>query len=171
MNGENLIDLFRQFGLAAILGFLIGLEREMRDEQSVTLGIRDFVLFALLGALCGYLSARFDNPWLIIGGLTALLALILSSYWADRDHGPGITTETAAVITFFLGVVIMRGASEIAIALSIVTLAVLFPKQQIKHFRAKVQTHELRAVVLFLIITFIVLPVLPKHSLDSYLGY
>jgi uncharacterized membrane protein YhiD involved in acid resistance len=51
MSNENLITLFWQFGLAGALGFLIGLEREMRPEQSVTLGIRDFVLFALLGAL------------------------------------------------------------------------------------------------------------------------
>ncbi len=171
MNSENLINLFGQFGLAAILGFLIGLEREMRDEQTITLGIRDFVLFALLGALCGYLSTQYDNYWLIISGLAALLALILSSYWADRDHGPGITTETAAVITFFLGVMIMYGSSEIAIALAILTLAVLFPKQQIKRFRSSVQSHELRAVVLFLTITFIILPVLPSYSLDSYLGF
>ncbi len=47
----------------------------------------------------------------------------------------------------------------------------LFTKPQIKRFRAKVQTHELRAVVLFLTITFIVLPVLPRQSLDSYLGF
>jgi len=171
MNSEHLITLFGQFGLAAILGFLIGLEREMRDEQTVTLGIRDFVLFALLGALCAYLASSFDNPWLIVGGLAAQLALILSSFWAEREHGPGITTETAAVITFFLGVLIMRGANEIAIALAILTLAVLFPKQQIKSFRARVQSHELRAVVLFLTITFIVLPVLPSHSLDNYLGF
>ena len=85
-----------------------GLERKMRDEQSATLGIRDFVLFALLGALCGYLSTQYDNPWLTMSGLAALLALILSIYWADRDHGPGITTETAAVITFFLGLVRRR---------------------------------------------------------------
>ena len=171
MNSENLIHLFGQFGLAAILGFLIGLEREMRNEQSITLGIRDFVLFALLGALCAYLSTGFDNPWLIIGGLAALLVLIFSSFWAEREHGPGITTETAAVITFFLGVLIMHDANEIAIALAILTLAVLFPKQQIKRFRAKVQSHELRAVVLFLTITFIVLPVLPTQPLDSYLGF
>jgi uncharacterized membrane protein (DUF4010 family) len=106
-----------------------------------------------------------------MGGLAALLALIMSSYWADRTHGSGVTTETAAVITFFLGVLIMHGSSEIAIALSIVTLAVLFPKQQIKRFRAGVQAHELRAVVLFLTITFIVLPVLPTQSLDTYLGF
>jgi len=171
MSSENIINLFWQFGLAAMLGFLIGLEREMRDERSVTLGIRDFVLFALLGALSGYLSTQHENSWLIIGGLVALLVLIMSSYWADRDHGTGITTEAAAVITFFLGVLIMHGSSEIAIALAIVTLGVLFPKQQIKRFRARVQTHELRAVVLFLTITFIVLPVLPTQSLDNYLGF
>jgi len=171
MSSENMINLFWQFGLAAMLGFLIGLEREMRQEQSVTLGIRDFVLFALLGALSGYLATQYENSWLIMGGLVALLSLIMSSYWADRDHGSGITTEAAAVITFFLGVLIMHGSSEIAIALSIVTLGVLFPKQQIKRFRARVQTHELRAVVLFLTITFIVLPVLPTQSLDNYLGF
>jgi uncharacterized membrane protein (DUF4010 family) len=171
MSSENLIDLFWQFGLAAILGFLIGLEREMRNDKSVTLGIRDFVLYALLGALCGHLSTLYNNPWLIISGLVALLALIMSSYWANRDHGPGITTEAAAVLTFFLGVLIMHASSEIAIALCIVTLAVLFTKPQIKRFRANVQTHELRAVVLFLTITFIVLPVLPRQSLDSYLGF
>ncbi len=171
MSSENIINLFWQFGLAGILGFLIGLEREMRNEQSVTLGIRDFVLFALLGALSGYFGSLYQNPWLIIGGLAALLTLIMSSFWAARDHGSGITTETAAVITFSLGVLIMHDASEIAIALSIVTLTVLLPKQQIKRFRASIKMHELRAAVLFLTITFIVLPVLPTQSLDNYLGF
>ena len=171
MSSENIIDLFWQFGLAGILGFLIGLEREMRRNQSVTLGIRDFVLFALLGALSGYLGSLLEAPWLILGCLAVLLALILSSFWSARDHGSGITTEIAAVITFLLGVMIMYDASEIAIALSIVTLAVLLPKQQIKRFRASVQMHELRAVILFLTITFIVLPVLPTQSLDNYLGF
>lgn len=170
MNSENIITLFGQFGLAGILGFLIGLEREMRDEQSVTLGIRDFALFALLGALSAYLGNLYGSPWLVIGSLAALLILIMSSFWAARDHGPGITTETAAVVTFFLGVLIMNDAREIAIALTIVTLIVLFPKEQVKRFRASVQMHELRAVILFLTITFIVLPVLPTQSLDNYLG-
>ena len=171
MGSDNIIQLFWQFGLAGALGFLIGLEREMRGEQDVTLGIRDFVLFALLGALSAYLADSLGNNWLIIAGLVAQLTLILSSFWGDRDHGTGITTEIASVITFFLGVLIMQGSSEIAIALSILTLAVLLPKQQIKRFRASVQRHELQAVILFLSITFIVLPVLPNQSLDSYLGF
>ncbi len=58
-----------------------------------------------------------------------------------------------------------------AIALAIVVLAVLFPKQAIKQFRAKVQARELQAVVLFLTITFIVLPILPRQSLDTYMTF
>jgi uncharacterized membrane protein (DUF4010 family) len=77
----------------------------------------------------------------------------------------------AAVITFFLGVLIMQGSSEIAIALAIATLAVLAPKERIKQFRASVQKHEMHAVILFMTITFIVLPVLPNKPLDSYLGF
>jgi len=171
MSSESIIQLFWQFGLAGALGFLIGLEREMRSEKSVTLGIRDFVLFALFGAISAYLAAMLASLWLIAAALAALLALILSSFWASRDHGSGITTETAAIITFFLGVLIMQDATEIAIALTIATLAVLMPKQQIKRFRASVQRHEMHAVILFLTISFIILPVLPHQSLDSYLGF
>jgi len=168
---SNLNTLFLQFGLAAALGFLIGLEREMREKDSITLGIRDFVLFALLGAVSSYVSILYDNAWLLIAVLAALGALMLSSYWATREHGPGVTTELAAVLTFFLGVIIMRGAYELAIALAIFSLGVLFTKPQIKHFRSRVQMHEMRAVLLFLTITFIVLPVLPNQSLDQVFSF
>ena len=171
MMHESLLNLFAEFGLAAALGFLIGLEREMRDEESVTLGIRDFVFFALLGAVSGFAALQYDNTWLIIAGCIGFLALVLSSYWANRDHGAGVTTELAALVTFFLGVLIVHEAEELAIALAIVALGVLFPKRQIKQFRSRVQVHELRAVVLFLTITFIVLPVLPRQSLDTYLSF
>jgi uncharacterized membrane protein (DUF4010 family) len=171
MPTDQLITWFLRFGLAALVGFVIGLEREMRDRASVTLGIRDFVLFALLGALSSYAALQYDNPWLIPGGLLAFSSLVLSSYWANRDHGSGITTEIAAVLTFLLGVLISQGAIALAIALAILMLVVLFPKQQIKHFRAQVQFHEMRAVLLFLTITFIVLPVLPRQSLDASLSF
>jgi uncharacterized membrane protein (DUF4010 family) len=101
----------------------------------------------------------------------AVVALLLSSYWASRDHGPGITTEAAGVLTFFLGVMILRGAVELAVALAILALGVLFTKSQIKGFRARVQVHEMRAVLLFMTITFIVLPVLPNQTLDRLLGF
>jgi len=168
---EPLLHLFGEFGLAAALGFLIGLEREMREEDTVTLGIRDFVFFALLGAVSSYAALLYESLWLIFAGFLGFAALVLSSYWAERQHGAGVTSELAAVLTFFLGVLIMRGEAELAIALAIISLAVLFPKQQIKHFRSRVQVHEMRAVLLFLTITFIILPVLPRQALDTYLSF
>ena len=171
MGQESLLELFGEFSLAVALGFLIGLEREMRDKESITLGIRDFVLFALFGAISSFAALQYGNTWLIVAGFLGCLALIVSSYWADRDHGPGVTTEFAALLTFFLGVLIVHEAEELAIALAIVAVGVLFPKRQIKEFRSRVQVYELRAVLLFLTITFIVLPVLPRQSLDTYLSF
>jgi uncharacterized membrane protein (DUF4010 family) len=171
LSQASLLQLFIQFGLAAMLGFLIGLEREMRDEESVTLGIRDFVFFALLGAASSFTALLYENAWILTAGFFGLLAVVLSAYWAERSHGAGVTTELAAVLTFFLGALIVREATELAVALAILAVAVLFPKRQIKSFRARVQVHELRAVLLFLIITFIVLPVLPRESLDTYLSF
>jgi uncharacterized membrane protein (DUF4010 family) len=171
MPPDDLIQLFSQFGLAALLGFLIGLERELRDQDSVTIGIRDFVLFSLLGAVSSYAALQYESSWLILAGFTGFLVLILSSYWAQRNHGPGITTELAAVLTFFLGVLIVHGSTILAIALALLALGILFPKDTIKSFRAHMQKHEMRAVLLFLTITFIVLPVLPRQPLNTFLSY
>jgi len=168
---DTLSHVFAQFGLAGLIGFLIGLEREMRSADSVTLGIRDFVLFALLGGLAAFLADRYENTWLIVAGFAGVLGLTLSSYWAERTHGPGVTTEIAAGLTFFLGVLVLSGMTELAIALAIGTVAVLFPKAAIKRFRSQVQAQDMRAVLLFLTITFIVLPILPNLSLDHYASF
>jgi len=166
MNYDELIKLFSQFGLAVLVGILIGLEREMREGGGSTLGLRDFVFFSLIGGFSAFLADRYDSIWIVALGFAGLMTLVLSSYWADRKHGPGITTELAAVMTFFLGVLILLGAQILAIALAILTLGVLFPKVAIKQLARKISPHELQAVLLFLVISFIVLPVLPNQTLD-----
>ncbi len=171
MPPDDLIYLFTRFGLAALLGFLIGLERELRQDKRVTLGIRDFILFALLGAMAGYVALEYQSAWFLGVALVGVLALVLSSYWAERDHGPGITTELAALAIFLVGALLVRGHESLGIALAILVVTVLFRKQAIKHFRSKVQVAEMRAVLMFLVITFIILPVLPKQSLDLYLSF
>ena len=59
MQEPNLLDVFIEFGLAALLGFLIGLEREMTaDEEQRPAGQREFVLFALFGAGRAFAAER-----------------------------------------------------------------------------------------------------------------
>jgi uncharacterized membrane protein (DUF4010 family) len=170
MNYDQLLNNFGQFGLAVLLGILIGLERELRGGKHFRVGLRDFVLFALLGASTTFLGLEYQMPWIIGLGFTGLLLLLLlqhfSRHRSDNKHGPGITTELAALITFFLGVIIQAGESELAIAIAIVTLGVLFPKAAIKEMSAAVHPREIKAVVLFLAISFIILPILPNQTLN-----
>ena len=111
MAREELLNLFIKFGLTGALGFLIGLEREMDAREPSQVGLRDFVIFALIGAISAFIATLFENSWLIGAGFLGFLALLLLAYWGDRKRDvedTGITTEAAAVVTFFLGVVEAR---------------------------------------------------------------
>ena len=177
MKDPALIDLFLRFGLAALLGFAIGLERSLgidpdRDNHT---GLRDFVLFALLGAVSTFVAIEFDNLSIMLAGFAGFLVLLFSGYWRDvRRHpagDPGVTTEAAALLTFFLGALVIEGSMAIAIAIGIVVLAVLSQSGPIGTFRRSVRRFELDAALKLLIISFIILPVLPHSSLDQYLSF
>jgi uncharacterized membrane protein YhiD involved in acid resistance len=43
LGDRALLDVFLQFGVAGLLGFLIGLEREMAGNANPNAGLRDFV--------------------------------------------------------------------------------------------------------------------------------
>lgn len=171
MKYDELLMLFGQFGLAVLVGLVLGLEREMRHGDSATAGVREFVLVALTGAFSAYLAAQYDAPWFIALGFVGLLGILLAGFWTSHPPSAGITTELAAMMTFFLGVLILSGASELAIALAIVTLGVLFPKAAIKQWRSRVSPQELKATFLFLAISFVILPVLPNQTLDHLLTF
>ena len=170
MTDQDLLQVFIQFGMAGLIGFFLGLEREMSTHKITHVGIRDFVILALLGATSAYLAGMYDNPWIIIAVFTGVMGLLIAQYWASITEDIGITTEMAAILTFTLGVLLVKGATELAIALAIITSGILFQKEMIQSLRERIQTSELQAVLKFLIITFIILPVLPRHTLDTYLA-
>ncbi len=174
MAQEELLDLFIKFGLAGALGFLIGLERAMGARENPHAGLRDFVLFALIGAISAFVATLFANSWLIAVGFLGFLALLLLAYWADQAkkvEGTGVTTEAAAIVTFFLGVLTMQGMHALSIALAIAMLTILSQKRAFNQFSSEIKFFELEAALKFLIITFIVLPILPQQSLDNLLTY
>lgn len=172
MSSPFLIDTFLDFGIAVLLGFVIGLERQKRAGENHHAGIRDFVLFALIGAVSGSLALSLDSVWVLATGFAGFIALLLSGFWADvlrdREGEPGITTELAAVVTFFLGVLVVHGTTAVAIAIAIVVFATLSQAEFISRFQRNVRSFELDAALKLLVITFIVLPVLPHKSLDQY---
>ncbi len=160
---------FANFGLAALVGFVLGLERDMAGSENPHAGTRDFILIALIGAVSGYLSQHFQSPLIIMGGFLGALSFLLSGYWVERERDAGITTEVAVILTFFLGVLIVIGFKEMAIAIAIVILVILSQKKAIQSFTDKIQRYELQAAIKFLVITFIILPVFPNQPLSDYM--
>jgi uncharacterized membrane protein (DUF4010 family) len=154
------------FGVAFGIGLMLGVERERNKgtgpERAVA-GVRTFMLIALLGALADWIGAT----GIVVAGAFVCL-LVLASYQRTRAAEPGITTEVAMLVTFFLGVLAMRETS-LAAALGVLVAAVLASKSWLHRFvRDALSEQELHDVLLLLAAAFIVMPLLPDGAIDPW---
>ena len=171
MDQQQLIAVAGDFAIAILLGALVGIEREKRkaeeQEPGHIAGLRTFTLLALLGAAAGFLSKNLSSPWILAAALLIVGAFIVAGYFVtarSSDGGKGLTTETAAIVVFLLGAMVMFGERELAIALGVVTAAVLAYKQPLHGFVEKLGWDDVYAGLRLLIATFIALPLLPNRT-------
>ena len=161
------MDIVLKFLIALAIGALIGIERERKQlNRSEFAGIRTFILIALLGILSGYINEFYPN-FLIISflGLTVLVGL---SYRAStRENGDiGITTEVVALLTFILGALCYTDDGvRVATIFAIIITALLAAKSYIHKFVRKISEKELMNTLKFLIIAFVILPLLPDQTM------
>ena len=155
------------FATALLIGALLGIERERHkrehDEQTIG-GLRTFILFALIGALGGWLTLALDSPWILAAALLASLAPVLAGYVISARTQPdalGLTTELAAVAACLLGAMTTLGYRELAVGLGVTVAAVLAYKQPLHGMVQRLDRDDVYAGLRLLIATFIVLPLLP----------
>jgi uncharacterized membrane protein (DUF4010 family) len=159
-----LLDGLIPYGASLGIGLLIGLERER--NPSAKAGVRTFALVALLGTLAAKLD---DAPWLVAVGLAAVAAMLIAAYAREpQAEDPGTTTVVAAAVCYLLGVLAGAGQPGLAGALAIGVTALLYFKPEIEGFSAGLQRHEQVSVLQFLVVTFIVLPILPDRGYGPY---
>lgn len=152
------------FGASLGIGLLIGLERERNPAAKA--GVRTFALVALLGTLAARVS---DSPWLVAVGLGAVAATLIAAHArAPHVEDPGTTTVVAAAVCYLLGVLAGLGEPGLAAALAIGVTALLYFKPEIEGFSAGLKRHEQVSVLQFLVVTFVVLPILPDHGYGPY---
>jgi uncharacterized membrane protein (DUF4010 family) len=162
------------FAMALLIGALIGVDREKQKASSQHRGlggIRTFILLALAGAVSAWLSQRLDSPWIFALTLLVVSAIVIAGYVMESRSGSedlGLTTEVAALVTVLLGGACLAGSSALAVALGIVTSAVLAYKQPLHAFIGRIARDDIYAALKLLIATFIVLPLLPKRALDPW---
>jgi uncharacterized membrane protein (DUF4010 family) len=175
MEHHDLLDVALDFAIAILLGALVGVEREKHKREKTDTsqigGLRTFILLALLGACAGWLSHEMATFWILAGALLIVGAFVVVGYFVTTRGTPqsaGATTEIAAIIVFLLGAMVMLGFSEIAIALGVITAAVLAYKEPLHGFVGKLGWDDVFAGLRLLIATFIALPLLPDKPIDPW---
>lgn len=162
-------DLFYRFGIALIIGILVGLERErsaQQTNQELLAGVRTFALFALAGCTAALLSELLKSPWpfvlvaVIIGGLLAVAYFVRSD-----SKGHGLTTEVSAVVTILIGGLCYWDYLALAAAIGVVTTLLLSFKLELHRFAQQISSEDIYATLKFAVITTVILPVLPNQSL------
>jgi uncharacterized membrane protein (DUF4010 family) len=159
---------FMDLLIALGIGLLVGLQKER--VASPVAGLRTFALVSVLGAV-GALIARSAGPWLIVAGLLAITALVLMGNVMSMRKGdidPGQTTEVAIVLTYLLGALVVIGPREAAIVLGATLAMLLHLRDELKGWVARLSDRDVRAMMQFVVVWLIVLPVLPDRTFGPY---
>jgi len=164
-------SIIKAIVIALLLGFMIGMQRTMsrlpKGEQHFA-GSRTFALIALIGYLSGWLGETVDG---FVFAATAVIGLLVGvSYYlkVTRFHKTGMTTQVAAVVTFFLGLMIYADLQNYAIFIAVLMVVLLEIKPRLQEFEAQLSSTDINAAVLLLAMSFIVLPVLPNEMIGPY---
>lgn len=167
--------------LALLAGLLIGLEREQSrpspEEQRTFLGgIRTYPLIALLGAVSLLLS-KVVGPWALVTAGLGLSILLALSYWRDATDGhTGITSESSALLTFFLGafsvasdvLAPVTSRAVVVASIAVTSTLLLSGKAELRQFTTKLSRTDVIATLKFLVVAVVALPVLPNEPLGPY---
>lgn len=154
--------------LSLTLGLLVGLQRE--SASSRTAGIRTFPLITLTGTICGLLTAQVGG-WILAAGFLAIAAMLIMANiqrMKAGDEGSGMTTEIAVLLMYALGAYLVFGPLAAAVVITGVVTVLLHFKTTLHGWVDKIGEKDLRAVMQFVLISMVILPVLPNETYDVY---
>lgn len=152
---------------SAGVGLLIGLERERHPQAKA--GARTFALIALAGTLAAFADDALAGAWIVPVGLAGVVLMLVAAYWRiGSDDEPGTTTVAAASVCYLLGVLAGVGETAIAGAIAIGVTVMLYFKPEIEGLSTALERREQVSVLQFLVVTFIVLPILPDRAYGPY---
>ena len=162
------MDIFEALAIAAGLGFLVGLQREWSAPHLA--GIRTFPLITVLGALLGMLSKDL-GPWPVAAGLLGVTAFLMTTSILkvyEHEMDPGLTTATAALVMYTVGVALSLGYLAPAVAVGGGVAVLLYWKRPLHNMVQRFGEDDIRQIFQVVLIGLVVLPVLPNEAYGPY---
>jgi uncharacterized membrane protein (DUF4010 family) len=168
---------FASLALAAVAGLLIGLERERSkpaDEARLSFlgGARTHPLLALVGG-SATLAAREVGFVAVAVPFGALVLLLALNYAGDvwRNVHRGITSETAFLLSFLLGVVALaqdvlepRQRVFAVASVAVVATFLLSARPTLHPLARRISTEDAAGTLRFLVVAVVILPLLPDRT-------
>ncbi len=155
---------FQILGISLVLGLLVGLQREATHARLA--GFRTFPLITIFGTVCGLLGLT-HGPWIPALGFASILILaILGNIMALRAgvSDPGVTTEVALILMYAVGAYLVVGPLPVGVAVGGVVAILLHLKPELHSLASSLDRDDLKAIMQFVLVTFVVLPVLPNRT-------
>jgi uncharacterized membrane protein (DUF4010 family) len=161
--------IFLRFGVAMLIGILIGLQREYSfatgEEKEHTAGIRTFALLSMMGCGAAFAGDILKSVWPVIAVIGVAGTLLAVTQYADTLHGKsGLTGEVSAILTVFCGMFAYWDRMFIAASLGVMTTLLLSIKPELHGMVRKMSREDLFATLKFAVITAIILPILPNAT-------
>lgn len=167
----DFIGVFKQIALCVIMGGLIGLERERKNQKNPNpqlAGVRTFTLVAIMGFLSSFLFNYSESLSLLIAGI--FLLMLSLSYIADifKNGINSATSEVAIFIVFIIGFLNANNNFILASLITIVTLSLLLSKEGLHLLAKKITKSELNSIIKLILISLIILPILPNQNFGPF---
>ena len=160
-----------RFAVALALGFLVGLERESASSDrkfQYFAGVRTYTLISLYGFGCAWLN-HINVSFALPIGMISIAALAVVGYLAKLKEGRiGSTSEVVALLTFIIGALTMLTDVWVAMSLGIISTILLSEKADLENFVERLDKSEFLAVLKFLLVTVIILPVFPNQEYTQF---
>ncbi|MBN2580587.1 MAG: MgtC/SapB family protein [Pirellulales bacterium] len=156
---------FQQLGVALLLGLLVGLERE--HSAGGIAGMRTFPLITVLGTLCALLAKAFGG-WILGAGMLGVVAVLGLGYLRrlqeEKRQHLGITTEAAMLVMYAVGALVVVYGKLLAVTVGGGVAVLLQFKPELHGFAKRLGDSDLRAIMRFVILSCIILPLLPDQN-------
>ncbi|WP_049922356.1 MgtC/SapB family protein [Halopiger djelfimassiliensis] len=151
--------------LATLLGMFLGLEREWSQKSA---GIRTFALISLLAAVFTILG---DQALLLIGGVLIIAHAVLlaaRSFIEEDIDGLALTTSVSMLVTYSIGALVANGFFIESVTVAVLSSLLLVLKRELHEFAWGLSREEMRSAVEFVILAFVIYPLLPNETLGPW---
>ncbi len=162
-----------RLALALAIGLLIGVERGWQERErkpgARAAGLRTYGLIGLLGGVWGSVGTVLGPVTLGFAALGFAGTFAVFEYRDVKATGSvSATGLVAALLAFALGAYAALGDMATAGAAAVAATVILAERDAMHGFLEKLSWTELRAALLLLVMTFVLLPILPNRTIDPW---